>query len=448
MRITTKVLTNLAIWMLVFGVLAGITFPFFVLLLGISKEQVLNPMFFTATLTAGIGVGGLNYFIAHMVIRPRLRLLSKKMSDVSARISQATYTGDWSSCTPDECAIKADSDDELGDIAHAFNGLLQTFAESRHVEEAVDDFTHSLSSTLDFDELVKNALSKLLAHTKAQAGAIIVEVSGDLEIATSHGIKNSESILKSDHIRTLFRDGLEVRFETPEALIIDGIVSDYKPREVWVVPVAFNEITIAAVVLVSAIGFNQRTLRLARLFRQGLGLAIQNALAHRQLQRLAAMDPLTGIYNRRFGLERLQQEFNRAVRAKDNLAVIMLDIDHFKVVNDTYGHLVGDRVLVAVSNVARNILRQEDTFIRYGGEEFCAILPGASAENTLEIAGRIRQKIEDMVIEDGEQKISVSISAGIAVFPIQSADNEMALLDLADKRLYRAKQEGRNRVVQ
>ena len=447
LRITNKVLTDLAIWMMAFGILAGVAFPFFVLLLGISADQALAPGFFAATLSAGVAVGGLNFLIAHLVIRPRLRFLAGKMGEVSALISNATYTGDWSSCTPEKCAIKVDSEDEIGDSARAYNGLLDAFSESRHVEQAVDDFTQSLSVTLDFEELVENALTQLLIHTKAQAGAIVAEASGELEIAACRGIKEAESLLKNDHVRHVFHHGIETRLEMPEDLIVDGIVSNFKPREVCIIPVAFIDHTIAAVVLVSASGFIRDSLRIARLFRQGLGLAIQNALAHRHLQRVAALDPLTGVYNRRFGMKRLQEEFTRAVRTKGSLAVIMFDIDHFKKVNDTYGHLVGDRVIVSVCNVGQRILRKGDTFVRYGGEEFFAILPGASQEDAIEVAERIRHMMEETVVEDGKQKIVVNISAGVAVYPIQAADDEVALLDYADKKLYRAKQEGRNKVV-
>jgi len=446
-RITKKILTDLAIWMVMFGVLAGVVFPFFVLLLGVSEAKALSPMFFAATLCAGITVGGLNYLIAHWVIRPRLRYLSEKMGDIGVQIQQATYTGDWSRCTPEQCAVEVESEDEIGGCALAFNRLLDAFAQSRHVEQAVVNFTHSLSSTLDIDELAEEALAQLLVHTSAQAGALIIETSGELEVAASRGIKHVATVLESDQVRHMFRDGKEIRFAVPEDLLIDGIVSDFKPREICAIPVTFNDIPIAAMVLVSSTGFKRGALRLARMFRQGLGLAIQNALAHRQLQRVAALDPLSGAYNRRFGMKRLREEFSRAVRTKGNLAVIMLDIDHFKNVNDTYGHLVGDRVIVAVCNAGQRILRGDDILVRYGGEEFCAILPGTTIQNALDIAERIRRVVEETSVEDGDQRISVNISAGVAVYPDQPIESEIALLDHADKKLYVAKREGRNQVV-
>ena len=447
MRITKKILTDLAIWMVMFGILAGVVFPFFVLLLGVPEAKALSPMFFAATLCAGVTVGGLNYLIAHWVIRPRLRYLSKKMGDIGTQIQQATYTGDWSGCSTEECAVAVESEDEIGGCALAFNSLLDAFSESRHVEQAVVNFTHSLSSTLNIEELAKDALAQILTHTNAQAGVLIIEASGELEVAASRGIKDVATVLESDQVRHMFRDGKEIRFAVPEDLLIDGIVSDFKPREICAIPVTFNDIPIAALVLISSTGFKRGALRLARMFRQGLGLAIQNALAHRQLQRVAALDPLSGAYNRRFGMKRLREEYSRAVRNQGNLAVIMLDIDHFKNVNDTYGHLVGDRVIVAVCNAGQRILRGDDILVRYGGEEFCVILPGATIKNALDVAERIRRVVEETSVEDGDQRINVNISAGVAVYPDQPTESEIALLDHADKKLYIAKREGRNQVV-
>ena len=118
-------------------------------------------------------------------------------------------------------------------------------------------------------------------------------------------------------------------------------------------------------------------------FRADLGLAVNNALAHDRLERLAAVDPLTDAYNRRFGLGRLREEYSRAVRAEAPLGILMLDLDHFKAVNDTYGHLVGDRVLRAVAGACRRVIREGDVLVRYGGEEFLVLLPGAGPDDVV-----------------------------------------------------------------
>jgi len=176
-------------------------------------------------------------------------------------------------------------------------------------------------------------------------------------------------------------------------------------------------------------------------------MALSNAMTHGNLQRIAALDPLTDCYNRRFGLTRLREEYTRATRSDSPLGLIMFDIDHFKLVNDTHGHLIGDRVLANVAREAKQVLREGDVLVRYGGEEFLVILPGATIEGTAEVCERIRQAVEALVVQDRDQTISCTVSLGFGSFPATPADDETALIRVADEALYRAKDEGRNRTV-
>jgi diguanylate cyclase (GGDEF)-like protein/PAS domain S-box-containing protein len=164
---------------------------------------------------------------------------------------------------------------------------------------------------------------------------------------------------------------------------------------------------------------------------------------HRQneaLQILATQDPLTGCLNRRAFYERFEAEFSRAKRYEHEFACIMVDIDHFKSVNDNYGHQVGDEVLKKVSQVLRNCLRTSDIVCRYGGEEFCLILTETGLEGALFTAERIRETVAANDI-DG---IDITVSLGVSALDYQPA-NPSDLLNQADKALYRAKNSGRNR---
>jgi len=156
---------------------------------------------------------------------------------------------------------------------------------------------------------------------------------------------------------------------------------------------------------------------------------------------------LTGALNRRYGLTRLKEEFVRSVRSNQPLGIVILDVDFFKKINDTYGHLVGDRVLVSVSEIAKEAMREGDIFLRYGGEEFAAILPGASASDTRMISERIRRYIEDLEVAHNSQKIKVTASLGGASFPEFDAVDYLNLMERADKNLYKAKESGRNMSV-
>ena len=166
----------------------------------------------------------------------------------------------------------------------------------------------------------------------------------------------------------------------PDDVKVEGVIMDFRPSEIIVLPIKNKGVSLGVVVLATGLKFDADQHARIELFMQALGLALNNAMAHDDLQRLAALDPLTGIYNRRFGLSRLREEFGRAVRNHTLLGVLMFDIDHFKKVNDTYGHLAGDRVLKSICDIARSSLREGDILFRYGGEEFVAVLPAASSK--------------------------------------------------------------------
>ncbi len=433
--------------MVVFGLVIAIGFPFFAIALGMDSEQALSARFFLATLSAGVVVGIANFALASRVIRPRLRLLAKHMRLVETSIHGATYTGDWSACTPDHCRVQVDSADEIGEAAATFNQLVVTLFRTREVESAVTDFSNALSSELDLNVLAQLALRKLMHHTHAQAGVVLVESSGELLMAARHGLRETATIARSDHVREALDSGECRKLELPDDVRVEAVLADSRPREIMVVPVRFKNTSLAVVVLAANQPFTPEAEWLMGLFRQGFGLALNNAVAHDRLQRMAALDPLTGAYNRRFGSSRLREEFMRAVRAGAPLGILMLDLDHFKSVNDTYGHIVGDRVLDRVAKAIRSAVREGDILVRYGGEEFLVILPGSSCEDTVTVAERIRHMVQDTVIMDGDQKIQITLSIGGTSFPQRDVESEEDFVRTADDALYKAKQGGRNRVT-
>ena len=162
------------------------------------------------------------------------------------------------------------------------------------------------------------------------------------------------------------------------------------------------------------------------------------------LQELALHDPLTDLYNRRFLDAALPREFARAERDGKPLAIIMTDIDHFKKVNDRYGHAAGDEALITLANVLKKSARESDLICRYGGEEFVAIMPSMSADQALERAESWRKQMEETPVAYGDCKIGITLSAGVAAFPEHGGSPDL-LLSCADKMLYRSKEEGRNR---
>jgi two-component system chemotaxis response regulator CheY len=163
---------------------------------------------------------------------------------------------------------------------------------------------------------------------------------------------------------------------------------------------------------------------------------------------LANTDALTGLLNRRAFMEKLEKEIHRSRREKGLLSLIMMDIDHFKQVNDRYGHQAGDLVLREVSRLLQGSLRPYDFAGRYGGEEFVFCIPGSAEAGVAEVAERIRQRIGERVftLPENQGALNVRASFGVSAFKFEKSDHMDALLARADKALYRAKSEGRNRV--
>jgi two-component system, cell cycle response regulator len=446
-RLTRKVFTDLSIWMIGLGLIIGIIFPFFVSWMGIPSSFVLTPWFFAACITAGIIVGALNISLARVVVGRRLHMLADRMRHVTYRFRQVKDGGDIEACNTEECMVSVDSEDEIGQSARAFNTLVETLFESIETEASIERFTRMLGSQLSVAELTEKALIQLILLTNSAAGAVVVEKDGEMAVTTSQGIKDVNVVLQSDHVRSVYRTETRRILSMPDEVVVEGVLTTFRPREVMLEPVFYKEIMLGLIILASPGHFTQNALSRLGLFTQSLALALHNALLFDRLERLAALDPLTGVYNRRFGMTRLHEEFGRTLRMEAPLGVVMFDLDHFKQVNDVYGHLTGDRVLLRMAKAARNVMREGDILVRYGGEEFLAILPGASAKDVFEIADRLRRIVEQSSVASGEDVIKVTISAGGVSYPQTDVGSELELVDMADKALYQAKESGRNCVV-
>jgi len=185
--------------------------------------------------------------------------------------------------------------------------------------------------------------------------------------------------------------------------------------------------------------------RMLTLQRENLDLVVRNSL----LSEVSSRDTLTGLYNRWFVIEKIDSEINRALRHGSAMSLLMLDVDHFKRINDTYGHGAGDQVLQAIGKLLRESCRVYDVPGRYGGEEFCVLLPETKVGSTTVVAERIRSRLESTQLACGDGQVVVTASIGIAGMDAPGAAELLspaALIDRADRALYSAKSRGRNRI--
>jgi len=438
---------SLAIRMIGFGLFIGIVFPYFMILLGVPKSVAFSGLFLASCIIAGVLVGFVNILISRITVRNKLTVLTGKMREVKDSIITISENGRIGDCNPEHCSIPVETDDEFGQSAAAFNELITSFAGSLRMLDDVKTFTAIFSSQLDLHSLSEYALDRVMNGTGADAAAILLEQDGDICVLESFGIREARSLAADPHILNSFSRGESYVISHPADIIVESTLTQFHPKEVVVEPVKFKNVSIAVLLLAKAEPFQEDCAKQLSIFTQSLAVALHNALEHEQLQKLAALDPLTGVLNRRFGLVRLHEEYARSIRRAIPLGVLMFDIDHFKQVNDTYGHVVGDRVLRNITALIRQGIREGDILLRYGGEEFMVILPGASKDDSFTIADRVRHIVRDNKTAYGDNQIAVTISVGVDSMPESSVSGELELIANADEALYRSKNSGRDKAL-
>jgi two-component system, cell cycle response regulator len=243
----------------------------------------------------------------------------------------------------------------------------------------------------------------------------------------SRRIKNDESLPFIPIILVTARDSTQDKVEG-----LDAGADDYLTK-----PINFPELEARV----------RSMLRIKRLQDELDQKNRELAEANRKLRKLSITDGLTELYNHRHVHELLHEEFERSRRSGDPMAVVMLDLDRFKQVNDTFGHPTGDVILFETAGILRQTAREIDMIGRYGGEEFIAILPGAAEAAAAQFADRVRERVAGHVFRDEATEVSMTVSAGVAAYPQHETDNPDLLIKRADEALYMAKSAGRNRVI-
>lgn len=294
-----------------------------------------------------------------------------------------------------------------------------------------------------------------LAHFIGDARAwFYVEQDGALQLVAAHGVRENARqslaqwpVKQPGAIARLrgARDPLLLSVQETAALHADP--ADTRRHICLAVPAAGRDGEFR-LLLVEREGeeFEPQTVNLCAAMTKQVGVALDNARLIRELENLATTDGLTRLANRRYFMERAESEFVRNRRYHRDLSLLLLDADNFKAVNDTHGHESGDRVLRALAGVCRENLRQLDMAARYGGEEFIVLLPETSAETALQVAERLRQAVEKLVVPLEGVSGHITISIGVATASAATA-SLAALISDADRALYQAKRLGRNRVV-
>ncbi|MFC1855434.1 diguanylate cyclase [Thermodesulfobacteriota bacterium] len=245
--------------------------------------------------------------------------------------------------------------------------------------------------------------------------------------------------------KVLFRDFASV---AAKRNVFDKNIKLKELRTVFMLPLISNDISFGVLLIASRrpLELSSYTVNTIETLVNQCAISISNAKMYLKMEMMATTDGLTGLYNHKCFQDRIAEEMERLSRYPENICVLLMDIDHFKNINDTYGHPIGDKVLKSVASEFADSLRKVDFAARYGGEEFVAILVNTDEVGGKKMGDRIRSRIENKKINIGDKEISITVSVGIATFPEDSKDKK-GLINLADAALYHAKETGRNRCV-
>lgn len=438
-RLTGRAMGDLRIWLWVCGLFVGLGLPYAVMTLGVPAERALSPIMFAATVSAGILLGDINYCLARGVVGGRVHGLASAMRHVEQALADGDFSGSrWPVVS---------ATDEFAQLTGSFDRLVGSLAGQRRVAGDTAAVAASLAAHLELDALATVTLRELADRVGCAGAALLCVYNGRVLLAGSTGIANPDRLTEAEVVHEVFSGGKRVTIELPEDVIVTAALVDARPRLVQALPLLAGARVVGVLLLSWLQPPAAQASDVVAATLPGLAVALNNALTHEDLQRVAGLDPLTGVYNRRFGLQRLNEEFSRSARSGDPLGVLMMDLDHFKAVNDTYGHVVGDRVLQAVIWSARGVLREGDVLVRYGGEEFLIVLPGAGCADISATAERVRRAISQADIVEGGQRIRVTVSIGGAGLPHPQSESPADLLNLADQAVYSAKTYGRDRCV-
>jgi len=348
----------------------------------------------------------------------------------------------------------------LRDAHEELNFALKELKKQAQDAAKLSELVDILQSCQNAEEAYKITENVLQSMVRSTAGALcITSPSRDVVevVGTWGSVAATEKVFRPDDCWALRRGKIH-RVKDPASPLRCAHVSKSLAHGYVCVPLAAQGETLGVLYVESVSGPAGSALKAGHdetedLERQAIAvgerisLALSNLRLREVLRGQSIRDPLTGLFNRRFMEESLERELRRAIRGKQQVALLMLDVDQFKRFNDTFGHQAGDALLRALGNLLKESTRGQDVVCRYGGEEFAFVLAGASLDAARTRAELLREDVKQLNAQHGGQLLgAVTLSIGIAVFP-DNGDSAEQLLKAADDALYRAKESGRDRIV-
>jgi len=351
-----------------------------------------------------------------------------------------------------DISVDIETGDQFERLGEGFNHMAEGVFKREQRLMKHNAVAKLLMSTLDLSELLDQTLKVVVEVSESQVGVVYLWDQSEeaLVCQARYGTQHEMAPLKMG-------EGYPGRAAQDQEILIEPYVSGMseatidngfakgEPEVVAYIPLVYKERLLGVLVLGTVNQFKEDELQLIGYLADQISIVLDNAIMHHRIQELSITDGLTGLYNRRYINERLEELWARASRHGEPLTVILADIDNFKSVNDTYGHDRGDEVIRRVADVYRDGTRQEDLVARYGGEEFLVVLANTETQDALVLAERIRQMAGEQEYEWADRAITLSI--GVATYPAASAAGYVELVRFADQAMYKAKLSGKDQVV-
>ncbi len=315
--------------------------------------------------------------------------------------------------------------------------------------EKLNDLSRTLSTTLNLDDLLDSAVLQAVGLANAVACLIFLNSEDGLFYKVSYPTNAKDLLLPEGHNQKTgerFNEFAKASMQTGQSILLD---QDWTPvsqnPDIILIPLVVGEKKHGVLVFMASAQtiFTRNDLPILESAGRHMAAAVENARLFQEIQLLAQIDSLTGLYSRRHLLALAEHEFKYSSRYRQPFSLIMIDIDHFKVINDTFGHAVGDKTLKEISLSLRNSVRGVDIVGRYGGEEFMVVLTNTQLSEACVMAERLRKQISNLK----EQTLEITASFGVAQLD-QGKDSSLeTVIQRADTALYAAKKAGRNRVA-
>lgn len=449
-NITSSISQDLLLRMVGFGLIVGLVFPFFTFaLLGIPAHKVFSPIFFSLCVGAGIIVGFFNYFLFKNVVDQHLKALQVKLSAFRSRLEDLFWKENID-FSLDNYLLTLKSDDTIGEITEEYNIFMSSLHRLITSERKTADFLDKLQKQIRIEVIAETIVESFKDYFGADGGCLYNYENGLLKKINNCQLLVEDSAVDQKYCHEIIHRGEIVVFSDIDSLPVRfniGIGS-LKPNAVAYIPLSYQFNQVGLCILSANQDFRNDFFSVeSRNLIRSAAPFLYNSMLMKKLETLAAIDELTGLLNRRYGLKRLYEEYERSRRQQLSLSVSMLDIDDFKHLNDTYGHQAGDLVLREFAAVIREEIRSSEFALRYGGEEFLIVTPASSADNCYRVVERLRRKIESLKLSFQKHQLNFTFSAGVATYPEGEVLNQPMLIKAADIALYQAKNRGKNQVV-